>query len=288
MAKRILFSILFIFSSSSLAAIFGIDNRVSLLPESPNNIYGRSTAVAVLSSLIEPDSADGTTYQLLTDSLEDYLCKDQRFYNMKSLAYACSGFLVAPDLIVTAGHCMVNTGTAENEEDMYCDAYGWLFDYQLNKDGSVQTTKIPADKYYRCKKIIFAVNKNNPSTDYALVQLDRPVTDRKPLTLNPDTVKQGQFVSMIGYPMGMPMVRASSASVMLNLEEYGSFVTNLDAFDGNSGSAVFNAKNEVIGILIAGTPAEGLLDVVGEDSSCSRYTKCDNFGKNCTSGDEDF
>lgn len=272
------------FLPTSQAAIFGADDRVLVTPASQEYELARSTAVAVLSSNWEETSPG--RIRIDTEASSSWLCKDQKFSDSRSLSYACSGFLVAPDLLVTAGHCMVNVGETRNEQEMYCGVYSWLFDYNTSVDGKVQLEEIPADRHYRCKQIIYAVNDGQaPFRDYALVQLDRPVEGRKPFKLSTEKLGVRTPLRMIGHPLGLPSVLSKSDRIFVNKADRGSFITNLDAFEGNSGSGVFNAKNEIVGILIGGTPSDGLIDVPGQ--SCSKYNVCDSSARNCTKPDKD-
>jgi V8-like Glu-specific endopeptidase len=275
----------FLLSLDSHAAIFGVDERFSILPTHKQHELARATAVGVLSSMIEATKGDPSTYTLTTSNLSDMLCSDQKFYKMPSVDYACSAFLIAPDILVTAGHCSVNVGETKNETEMYCDSYGWLFDYQVQADGTVRKEKIPADNYYQCKEIIYAINdkKNGITYDYAVIRLDRTVVGRTPLTLSDISVSIGERVSMIGYPMGAPVTYAQNATITALNPIGDSYITTLDAFDGNSGSAVLNSKNEVVGLLIAGTPESFISKPNLGSGVCYTYNTCDINGKNCTS-----
>lgn len=259
-------------NTSVQAAIFGADDRVSISKSSPEYPLSRSTAVAVLSSNIEESS--GRSFRLLVDKLSDYLCTTQRFSHQPSLSYACSGFLVGPNLIATAGHCMVNTGESRNETETYCKAFSWLFDYTED----LNTDRVPRENLYRCKRIIYAVkDEKAPFRDYALVELDRPVKNRKPLKLSVTNVKPTDRFTMIGYPLGLPAKLARNARVLVNNKNRESFLTSLDAFEGNSGSAVFNQRNEVVGILVGGTPSRSTIT----NGRCEIYNKCNENGGNC-------
>ena len=86
----------------SEAAIFGQDNRMQIAPHSHGADLARSTAIAVLTPH-ETWNAK-ISFDLDPEPMSDVLCKDERFLDDPSLSYSCSGFLVAPDLIVTAGH----------------------------------------------------------------------------------------------------------------------------------------------------------------------------------------
>ncbi len=265
------------------AAIFGVDNREAIKTTSVSYQLSRATAISVLSSLHKP--AGPGRISLWVDQLEN-LCPNERFAKDPSLSYGCSGFLVAPDLIVTAGHCMVNTGESRNETEHYCKAFSWLFDYHVAFDGKINTESIPAANLYKCKQVIYAVkDERAPYRDYALVQLDRPVLGRTPLKLGSTALRTGEQVSMIGYPLGVPAKRSAPAGVLLNNPSRESFITSLDALEGNSGSAVFNAKQEVVGILVGGTPS--LSFVPARQRNCEIYNKCSDAGTGCLLPDQD-
>lgn len=270
-------------ASIAQAAIFGADDRISISPSSPSYALARSTAIAVLSgnyTTAEPGKID-----LDASPTSELVCSEERFSKEPYLSWACSGFLVAPDLIATAGHCMVNTGESRNETETYCEAFSWLFDYHQGKDGQVQLSGIPADKLYGCKQIIYAVKEEvAPYRDFALVQLNRPVTDRLPLKISTQAVSEQETLSMIGYPLGTPAKLSWNAKVLLDDPARESFITNLDAFEGNSGSAVFNSAGEVVGILIGGTPA---LSFVATKNSCDLYNRCLEDGTGCALPDKD-
>jgi hypothetical protein len=127
--------------------------------------------------------------------------------------------------------------------------------------------------------VIYAVNDGiAPFRDFALVQLDRPAKGRTPLKLASGREK-ALPLSMIGFPLGMPSKYSSGAKVLLDDASRQSFITNLDAFEGNSGSPVFNRQMEVVGILVAGTPAPSTIEDNSE--SCERYNFCDENGDHC-------
>lgn len=282
--KSMLLVGLSILSCTSQAALFGADDRRPVTTNSPFLPLARATAVAVLSSNYtetQPGKID-----LAVDSLAGRICSEEKFSKDPSLSYACTGFLVGPDLLVTAGHCSVNVGESRNETETYCQAFTWLFDYRPDASGKVPLKDIPAENHYKCKKTIYAIREEKPPyRDFALVQLDRPVKDRMPLKLSTSEVRVGEPLFMLGHPMGMPLKLSPNAKVLLNNSARESFLTSLDAFEGNSGSPVFNSKNEVVGILIGGTPSESLIEVPARQ--CSKYNRCDDGGGNCLQNDAD-
>jgi V8-like Glu-specific endopeptidase len=271
-----------LFPILSLAAIFGADSRLSVTSNSPKAELARSTAVAVLSANFTTNPNGGVDLDL--SSLEEMFCTDQKFVKDPSMAYACTGFLVGPDLIATAGHCMVNTGESRNEKETYCEAYSWMFGYQKDILGNTKTKGLPKENLYRCKEIIYAVKEEKaPFRDFALVRLDREVLDRKPLKLKKE-IKVNEPVTMLGHPLGFPLVYSFDAKILTNDTDRQSFITNLDAFEGNSGSPVFNNKEEVVGILIGGTPSQSYFE---SSKGCNQYNVCDQNGENCLYPDSD-
>jgi hypothetical protein len=126
--------------------------------------------------------------------------------------------------------------------------------------------------------VIYAVkDEKAPFRDFALVQLTRPVKGRTPLKLSAAPISSSTTLSMIGHPFGLPAKLSRKARTLINNPLRGSFLTSLDAFDGNSGSPVFNANNEVVGILIGGTPSANTVI----NGRCEVLNRCSENGTNC-------
>lgn len=271
--------------SGGQAAIFGRDQRTQAVAQTKKTELARAIAVAVLSSnLIEQPNG---RFTLDVSPSAGNICSDELFAKDASLAFACTGFLIAPDLIATAGHCMVNSGESHHDTDTYCTAFpGWLFDFQTDAHGNLKTQDIDEERLYRCKEVIYAVkDEGTPFRDFALVRLNRPVTGRTPLKLSSATLKGDQKLFTMGFPLGMPMKFSPNGDVLKNDVSRESFITNLSVFDGNSGSPVFNEQNEVVGILTGGTPS--IWQVPNEKKSCLNYNRCDENGLNCLLPDRD-
>jgi V8-like Glu-specific endopeptidase len=129
-----------------------------------------------------------------------------------------------------------------------CEGYKWVFNYAHNSDD--KNIIIGKEDIYRCKEVVEAAL--NKVDDYALIRLDRSVIKQKPLKYRQEgSISFDEKVFLIGNPTGMPLKIADSGYVVAKSESR--FVTNLDSFEGNSGSAVFNSKTNLIeGILVSG------------------------------------
>lgn len=227
--------------------IFGKDNRVEAKTRMNYNGYTMATA-----TMVEIDKIQGD--RIYCDNLKEFIIDrfgdhdfdpSVKFLDQPS-AGMCTGFLIAPDIIVTAGHCITEA------ED--CEKYEWVFDYTsdvpYNSEEGYIT--IPASKRYKCKEVLATkLISGSETIDYAIIRLDR-ATDRVPYRFRTG-LKPNLFdsVDMIGAPSGIPLKLVDNAIVTKNAESQY-FVTNLDAFPGNSGGPVFNKNGFIEGILVRG------------------------------------
>lgn len=185
-----------------------------------------------------------------------HLCQDEPYYNQPSGAF-CSGFLVGPDLIATAGHCV---------EENKCPQVAFAFGFQMNSNNTPVMT-FPQTEVYGCKRVVARELTNQQ--DYALVQLDRPVTNHKPLTMARRTPVANEPIYVIGHPAGLPKKAAGGANV--RKLGNGFFSANTDTYGGNSGSAVFSQQtHEVLGILVRGEN-----DFVQTPNQCQKSNVCE-------------
>jgi V8-like Glu-specific endopeptidase len=190
------------------------------------------------------------------------ICAKERF-SKQITAANCSGFLVSENVLVTAGHCIKN--------DVDCKKYKWVFDYKVDHADQAKIT-VSQSSVYACKKIISRALDDFSKDDYAVIELDRKVTDRRPLTFRKTgKVTIGAPVVVIGHPTGLPTKIADGANVRSLSSKF--FTANLDTYGGNSGSAVFNVNSgEVEGILVRGENDY----VVNQTLGCNVSNVCKN------------
>lgn len=188
-------------------------------------------------------------------------CSDEPFRNQGTGAF-CSGFLVGPDLIVTAGHCIRTQSS--------CSSTKFAFGFAL-KSRNHDYTALTTDDVYGCAELLTSKVENS-GADYAVVRLDRPVKGYKPLNIRRSgTISTSTDLVVIGHPSGLPSKIADNAKVRSVRSSH--FVANLDTFGGNSGSAVFNTRTlEVEGILVRGDT-----DFV-YSNGCRRSNVCSDNG----------
>lgn len=171
-------------------------------------------------------------------------CAGERFVDQPNPSM-CSGFLIAEDLVVTAGHCV--------EIPNFCDEYKWVFGFEVNAKTKKAGVNIKEEDIYSCKKVVSSSLSMPLGLDYAVIQLDRTVSNREPVEIRNDGMVENNLpLFVVGSPSGLPLKVAGGANVRLNNHPFY-FNANLDTFQGNSGSGVFNAKTGVVeGILVRG------------------------------------
>lgn len=268
------FSSVLLSLSAQARVIYGEDNRIEVSEASPLlQKLARSSATLVSASNMTRTSDKPGLVQFSQRTLKDWLessdnesksrykelfnpsveaakdagprfCPAERFLDQPNPG-VCSGFLIAPDLIATAGHCI--------EMADFCSEYRWVFDYKVDSATKTAGLDIKEENIYQCKRVVSNALDRNLNMDYAIIQLDRPVAGREPLEIrNENRIEDFTSLVVIGSPSGLPQKVSGGAVVRKNTHP-SFFVANLDAFQGNSGSPVFNSKTGVVeGILVRG------------------------------------
>ena len=182
----------------------------------------------------------GTTYRLHPS---------ERFYN-QPIGAGCSGFLVGPDVVVTAGHCINKT----NYKSKLI-----VFQYRTSRvpRPSNQPDQILKYQVYRVKEII--ARRLESGYDYAVLRLDR-VAHVIPMTIAKSDPSMGTELYVLGHPTGLPLKYTPGGEVLDTREGRPTFTANVDTYGGNSGSPVLNRHHEVVGILVRGATDFVLVD----------------------------
>lgn len=249
-------------ASAQIPEVFyGEDDRfeVDLYPDSYYREAAMSVAGRVQGWHLSRSPEDPTFFDFPKRTLmhgAEPLCHDERFAEQRILP-DCSAFLITPDTLVTAGHCVPTPSS--------CRKFKWVFGYKEGVD------KIHEDNIYGCKEIIDQKIETDDSKvlDYAVIKLKREVVGRKPLPIRKYGKLRGNVpLVVIGHPSGLPMkISGNGKSKAFNNTEptskfnlftflkqrYYYFSADLDTFTGNSGSPVFNERTgNVEGIIIEG------------------------------------
>jgi subtilisin family serine protease len=262
------------------AIIYGDDDRVDYYQLTNLSTINAADSIVALFDSSDITCDDDNCYLLNLQSLAEWylatdpigsgnpLCSDQRYLDEPSPAF-CSGFMVARDVIVTAGHCI---------DDSSCPNTVFVFNYHMT-DINTPVTTFDIDDVYHCSEII--ARDSSGTNDWAIVEVDRPIVGHEALPIRTEgIVEDGAPLVVIGHPVGLPMKIDPNAEVRDN-NDLPYFQVDADAYGGNSGSAVFGADadgnvTQVEGILVRGYDD---WDFVADGNGlCDRLSECPDEG----------
>jgi hypothetical protein len=256
--------------------VYGNDDRIEPYSISDSDLLTLVQAdVALFPNYYFSENSDGTwSLDLYSTFISgdctggtNTLCSDEPFRG-QILAPFCSGFLVGPHTIVTAGHCL--EGNAPEDIIMVFDYY------QQGPSTPPEIDNIPADNVYQIDHMDYVLN--NGVEDWGVAYLNRDVVGRTPLNYRTSgTPEIGTPLILVGHPWGLPMKVAPNAEVKTYPSDSNYFQSNTDSYAGNSGSMVVNADTlEVEGILVVGNPdfAYDSGDGCCRSNVCSDSTGC--------------
>lgn len=219
-------------------------------------IHENASSIAIVVEKDKMHAVTDSTYQLeisMTLQTRYKLCPNEPFANQPVIGIG-TAFLAGKNLMITAGH--VFSSALEN--------YVIIFGFEMLKGKGAYNTIIHKSNVFHPKRI----RHTDQDLDMTIFEVIEDV-NRRPLKIaeqaNPVLHTE---IYMIGYPSGLPQKVALNADVQENKHpQY--FYTSLDAFQGNSGSPVFDmSTHQVIGILVSGE-----VDYIW-NGSCNKSSLC--------------
>ena len=171
-------------------------------------------------------------------------CDDEKF-GKQSTGGWCTSFLVGPDIVATAGHC-IDVTTLDNM------AFVFGF-YQNSKDPDDVPNQFRPEQVYYARSLV--AYQHHGEVDYAFVRLKRPVSKdvADPLQIRMHELQPGDSINVIGYPSGLPLKFGFDPKAEVKEVTPDKYFANLDTYGGNSGSPVLDQNGLVVGILVTGT-----------------------------------
>jgi protease YdgD len=165
----------------------------------------------------------------------------------------CTGALIAPDLVITAAHCLFEGGAPRRREDILFRA-GDRNDDAIATRGVVQAA-VPADYVSAGEDRAAAI-----AADVALLRLDAPIpaSTARPFLIDPPP--DGGRVSVLSYGVGRDAVLSREAGCRVLGRRDGILAFDCDVTFGSSGAPVFRldgSRIRIVSIVSAGRGGTG-------------------------------
>lgn len=186
------------------------------------------------------------------------LCETESFAKQHVGSY-CTAFLISPNLVATAGHCIDWTNVDISNPSR--NTYAIVFGFELRN--GVERQDFTRDEVYQIGRIIerYREGANETLRDFAVLELQGsvPANIAQPLRLARRVGKNVNVdtkLGVIGHPSGLPKKVSFSSEASRAMEEGSKteFRGQLNTFHGNSGSPVlfYDEPDVVAGILVSG------------------------------------
>ena len=212
----------------------------------------------------------------------------------------CTGSLIAPNVVLTAYHCVAREVAAKGDDRcpviasgnaIYTEHSAIYADHLEPSNIYIslareRSTAAGAKFVARGSEIIDDASRLLCSHDIAVILLDQPITTVQPLKLRGSSVQKGEMLSAVGWgdlddngaPVKERTHRAGIKVLALQGEIYkymrqdgkelveaayqGEFVTGTATCHGDSGGPMLDAHGEIVGVASRGSSTGGCVDVL--------------------------
>lgn len=169
-----------------------------------------------------------------------------------------TAFLIKGNRLISANHVF----------ERAINNYVIVFNFEMINDKTVNNI-IHESNVFSLNKVLF----KDEEIDVIIFNTNREIKKESLETQRSKGLKKYHKVYSVGYPTGIPKKISVNAEILDNNNLYY-FYTSLDAFQGNSGSPVFDLEtNKVIGVLVSGQKDFTFNGSCNELSICS-YPNC--------------
>jgi hypothetical protein len=184
----------------------------------------------------------GSVQRLISKSVGMIVsCHQADQYHPKDFVSSCSVTLIDADLVVLAAHCI-------SDFTFEVPTSSVTFDYEVQCDGSL----VPSydAKFYKVIRLV--KYRYTDGRDYAVLQL-RGLPPVPPVPVRISNMPPNENAFGIHHPNGAVKKISPSASTLQPIKSFGSMINiDLDVAGGSSGSGLFDAFGNIVGVLANG------------------------------------
>ncbi|MBS1958026.1 MAG: trypsin-like peptidase domain-containing protein [Bdellovibrionales bacterium] len=286
---RSLLLLLTILNPAAHAAIMGDkDSRIEMyqLPEDWKALAGATVAFSTSSHIVKVYN-DWKTFsggRSLKDSpmVIPNVTPKHRFADQPNIV-DCTGVMVTQDIMITAAHCLPENGDINQlSHTQVVAGLGYASEDQLKTDplmiplNAINITEIAQLLYVGTPTQTNAVS----DSDFAVVQLKKPLLAVKPVTLQRGFKGDYQTpVAILGHQLSLPLKADLEGKVAVATDASQKIALMfMDTGGGNSGGPIFDPKTKsLIGLLIASGGRDWLdCDAPGDDGVSHSQYSCES------------